>query len=230
MERILVVDSDNPGHKQQAAEWSRYGVGNLRFDNMHEAIAQLKNMDEYLFIAINEDNVLDFMILLPIMRDITDNPIFVITSDYTIEKKVKAISLGADAYDPFNLSSEKNVHNALELLIAHRKRTKRPTKAPQLLIGGDIILSQARRKVFVNDYEISLAKKEFDILRYLMENRGYVVEHKQLLQEIWGENYNEKDTDVLWRTVNRLRAKLSEGEPTGDHIKIERGVGYIFRA
>ena len=50
----------------------------------------------------------------------------------------------------------------------------------------------------------------------------------RLLNEIWGEHYIERDADVLWRTVNRLRIKLSKNHPIGDIIKIERGVGYVL--
>ncbi|MCL2030803.1 MAG: winged helix-turn-helix domain-containing protein, partial [Oscillospiraceae bacterium] len=63
---------------------------------------------------------------------------------------------------------------------------------------------------------------------YLMENSGCVVEHRQLMEEIWGKAYNEKDTDILWRTINRIRTKLSEIYPGNEYIRIERGVGYVF--
>ena len=138
------------------------------------------------------------------------------------------MSLGADVYDPFVSYTKQAVLLALEMLKAQNRWVKRPQKHVGILTGGDIILSQLRRKVFVKDTEVILAKKEFDILRYLMANSGCVLEHRQLMEEIWGEDYSEKDTDILWRTVNRIRTKLSKIYPNNEYIRIVRGVGYVF--
>ena len=228
MECILSVDNDITSHEKAVAEWKKYGISIKRVDTMHEAIKQLNESGNYLFVGINEDAIPDFMTMLPILRDVTEIPIFVMSSEYTIDKNVRAMSLGADAYDHYNTQPKQNVLLALEILKAQKRWAKRPFSQLEVLAYGEIILSKPRRKVFVNDVEVSLGKKEFDILRYLMMNYGCVVEHKQLLEEIWGESYIEKDTDVLWRTINRLRVKLSEKYPAHEYIKIERGVGYIF--
>ena len=228
MEGILAVAKDIDVHKKAVAEWAKYGISVQRVETMHDAIKQLKQSSNYLFVGIDEDSIPDFMSILPVMRDMTDLPIFVISSNYTIEKNVKALSLGADMYDNFHVQSKHNVLIAMEVLKAQNRWAKRTQKKLEVFVYGDVILSKPRRKVYVNEIEVLLGRKEFDILRYLMANYGCVVEHKQLLREIWGENYSEKDTDVLWRTVNRLRAKLSEKYPVHEYIKIERGVGYVF--
>jgi len=228
MERILAVDINAAVHEEQTVEWAKYGIGTQRVNTISEAINRLLNGDEFLFVVINEDTISDFMIQLPVMREATDLPIFVVTSTYTIDKKIKAMNLGADVYDPFVAYAKQTVLLALETLKAQNRRTKRPQKQFGILTGGDIVLSSLRRKVFVKDTEVSLAKKEFDILRYLMANSGCVMEHKQLMEEIWGKDYNEKDTDILWRTINRIRTKLSESYPDNEYIRIERGVGYVF--
>ena len=228
MERILAVDTNVAVHEEQTEEWAKYGIGTQRVNTMNDAINRLVKGDEFLFIVINEDTITDFMKQLPVMRDATEFPIFVVTSTYTIDKKIKAMSLGADVYDPFVSYTKQTVLLALETLKAQNRWAKRPQKQVVVLTGGDIVLSQLRRKVFVKDTEISMAKKEFDILRYLMANGGCVVEHRLLMEEIWGKDYNEKDTDILWRTVNRIRTKLSKICPDNEYIRIERGVGYVF--
>jgi DNA-binding response OmpR family regulator len=228
MNSILTVDINVVVHEQQSAEWAKYGIYTLRVDSMHNAITLLIRNDEYLFIVINEDSIPDFMSQLRVMRDVTDIPIFVITSSYTIEKKIKAINYGADVYDPFNTYAKDNVLAALELLNAQNRWSKRKHKPMPVLAGGGIILSQSRRKVFIDSIEVPLTKKEFDILRYLMTNSGHVVTHIRLLQNVWGEEYSEADTEVLWRTMNRLRAKLAKSSSKFEYIKVERGVGYQF--
>ncbi|MCL2082180.1 MAG: response regulator transcription factor [Oscillospiraceae bacterium] len=228
MERILAVDTDIAIHEEHTAEWAKYGIGTRRVNTINDAIGRLVAGEEFLFVVINEDTICDFMKQLPIMRDATDMPIFIVTSTYTIDKKIKAMNLGADVYEPFVSYAKQNVLLALETLKAQSRRTKRSQKHVGILTGGDIILSKLRRKVFVKNTEVNLAKKEFDILCYLMDDSGCVVEHKELMEKIWGEDYNEKDTDILWRTMNRIRTKLSEIYPAKEHIRVERGVGYAF--
>jgi DNA-binding response OmpR family regulator len=228
VEHILAVDTNVAVHEEQTKEWAKYGIGTQRVNTMHDAVDRLVKGGEFLFVVINEDTIFDFMKQLPVMRDATDLPIFVVTSAYTIDKKIRAMNLGADVYDPFVSYTKKTVLLALETLKVQNRWSNRAQKQVAILTGGDIILSQLRRKVFVKNTEVSLAKKEFDILRYLMANSGCVVEHKQLMGEIWGKDYNEKDTDILWRTINRIRTKLSGVYPDNGYIRIERGVGYAF--
>ena len=228
MDCILSIDKDTAIHEKTAAEWGKYGISVIRVDTMQKAIKQLTLKGNYLFIIINEDTIPGFITKLSTLRNITDTPIFVMSSTYTVEKTVKAMSNGADAYGRLPDQPKHNVLLALEVLKAQERWAKRPHRPLDILIHGEIILSKTRRKVFVNDFEVSLGKKEFDILETLMSNYGCVMEHKQLLEEIWGETYSEKDADVLWRTINRLRVKLSEQYPVHEYIKIERGVGYVF--
>ena len=228
MEDILAIETDLTVYGKVVAQWKKYGVSIQRVETVQEAIKRIKQGDNHLFIGLNEDAAPDFLSLLPILRDVTDSPIFVTSSSYTIDKNIMAMSLGADAYDRNYESIEHNVLMALEILKVLNRWAKQPDKQLEVFAYGDVILSKPRRKVFINEAEVALARKEFDILQFLMANYGCVVEHEQLLHEIWGDNYGEKDMEVLWRTINRLRVKLSERYPAQEYIKVERGVGYLF--
>jgi len=228
MEQILAVDKNINLHEEQTKEWAKYGINTQRVSTMNEAIKKIAKGGDFILVAINEDTISDFMDQLPIMRDITELPIFVVTSSYTIDKKIRAMNLGADNYEPFVPYTKQGVLLTIETLKLRNRWAKRPQRETAVLIGGDIVLSRLRRKVFVGDSGVSLSKKEFDILHYLMQNSGCVVEHGQLMREIWGEEYSEKDVDVLWRTVNRIRSKLSETHSGSECIRVERGVGYVF--
>ena len=227
---ILAVDTDVAVHERETAEWRQYGFDALRVDTMTEAISLLARRDDFISVAINEDTIPEFMLQLHIMRDVTDLPIFVITSNYTIDKSLKAMSYGVDVYDDFNAYSKNNVLGALSLLKTQNKWVKRPTKTLKVLTGGGIILSPLRRSVFIKDIPVFLAKKEFDILQYLMANSERVVTHARLMRKVWGDRYKSKDMTVLWRTVDRLRRKLFEVSPENEYLEIERGVGYRFSA
>jgi DNA-binding response OmpR family regulator len=194
---------------------------------MHEAIERLTRGGVFLFVAINEDMIPGYTRQLPVMRDTTETPIFVITSSYTREKSVTAMSLGANVYNPFAGVTSENVHAALDILKQQRDGEK-SAKPPPVLFGGDIVLSSLRRVAFVNDTPVELTKTEFDILRYLMANRGIVLTHSQILWKIRGDDYMENGQRFVWRALSRLRIKLAEVAPEHEYIKAEYGVGYKF--
>jgi len=225
---VLAVDKNAAVHKRETAAWEKYGIGSLRVEMMSEAIKLLARRGDFLFIVINEDTIPDFMFQLCIMRDVTRLPIFVITSSYTIEKKVNAMGCGADVYDSFDTYAKDSVISALALLKTQNRRAKRPQKPFRILTGGDIILSPLRRNVFINDTEVPLTKKEFDVLQLLMANNDYVVTHERLLREIWGDNHDLNKTDVVLRTVDSLRGKISEISKANKYIEVEHGVGCRF--
>ena len=218
MNTILAVNANIPVHERQAAECMKHGIAALRVDTMTEAISRLAKGDEFLFVAIIEAATPDFMEQLPIMRDVTHFPIFVFTDSYTAEKKAKAMNLGADVYDPFSAYSE-NILIALEELKAQNRWAKRPVKPLPVLIGGDIILSPPRRKVFVSDKEIILVKKEFDLLRYLIANSGRFLTQEQLLRKVWGEEYSDNGSDHHVGAPLRFSTRRGDslvGEQPGD--------------
>jgi len=226
MDVILAIDTDLSVHERQTVAWKQYGIDILRVDTMHEAIARLSHSGGYFFVAINEDSI-DYVSWLPVLRETTETPIFIITSNYSTEKKAKAISLGADVYDPFADSAIENVHGALALLEAQKRAVKNIKKSPALIIGSNITLSPSRRIVFANDIQISLNRKEFDVLHFLMVNRGRFVTHSQLLRKIWGYE-EETGNEYIWRTINRIRNKLFTISPNHEYIEVERGLGYKF--
>jgi len=226
METILAIDTDITVHEQQTAAWAKVGINTSRADTMSEAILRLIRNDDYIFVAINEDTI-DYLPKLQTMREVTNLPIFVITSDYSTEKKIAAIKAGADVYDPFSKFTQENVTGALELLELQKRWMNRKIKPASVLVGGDVILSTKRRIVFVRDTEISFHKKEFDILRHLIINKGQVLTHAQLIHKVWGDSLSANE-NALWQTIKRLRQKLSEVSPDTEYITVEREVGYKF--
>jgi len=220
----LAVDTDLTVHEQQTAAWAKVGINTSRVDTMTEAISRLTHNSDYLFIAINEDTI-DYLPELPMMREITALPIFVITSDYTTEKKIAAIKAGADVYDPFSKFTHENVIGALELLELPKRWLNREIKPASVLARSDIVISLTRRTVIVNHISVKLNKKEFEILQFLMTNSGIFVTPAKLIDKVWGND--TADNNALWQAVKRLRIKLAEVSPK-EYIESERDTGYKF--
>jgi len=144
METILAIDTDLSVHEQQTAAWAKVGINTSRADTMSEAILLLIRNDDYIFVAINEDTI-DYLPKLQTMREVTNLPIYVITSDYSTEKKIAAIKAGVDVYDPFSKFTQENVTGALELLEMQKRWLNRKLKPMSILIGKDIIISLKHR-------------------------------------------------------------------------------------
>ena len=168
----MAVDKDIAFHKQRTAEWEKYGIGTVRTNSMHEAITKLVHGDRFMFIVINEGSIPDFMAQLPIMRDVTNLPIFVFTNSYAIGKKIKAMDLGADMYDWHNTYVKDDVLEALEILKVQNRWSHRPLNALPVLVCGDIILSPLRHIVFVKDVKVRMVRQHQE---YLGRKRSWSV-------------------------------------------------------
>jgi two-component system response regulator RegX3 len=81
-------------------------------------------------------------------------------------------------------------------------------------------------RVFADGAEISLPRKEFDLLHALLENAGRVVSRRELLDAVWGTGYDGANK-TLEVHIRRLRRKLG-AEPAASRIRTVRGIGYVF--
>lgn len=144
-------------------------------------------------------------------------PVILLTAKDTEFDKVIGLDNGADDY----LAKPFGMMELVSRIKAVLRRGGKP-KAPAELVAGKIILNTEEHRVLIDGQEISLTPKEFYLLRYLMENQGFVFSREKLLSEIWGfEYYGETRTvDVHIRS---LRQKLGTA---GDIIETVRGVGY----
>lgn len=96
------------------------------------------------------------------------------------------------------------------------------------LIAGPLRIDQAGRRVICRGQELELQPKQFDLLTYLVRNRGTVLTRDQLLHNVWGYDY-VGDTRTVDVHVRWLREKLEEEPANPKLIQTVRGVGYVFR-
>lgn len=105
---------------------------------------------------------------------------------------------------------------------AHVKR-QRKVEAPSV-VCGDVHLDMKRREAYHNEALIILTKKEFDLLEYFIRNQNIVLSRDQILNDIWGFDY-DGDTRIVDVHVFKLRNKLSKAKVK---IASSRGVGYLM--
>jgi len=148
-------------------------------------------------------------------------PILVLSARHEERIKVHALDLGADDYltKPFGVD---------ELLARVRALLRRPdttTSRSGVARVGPLVVDLDARRVWRDGVPLDLTPREFDVLAYLLRQKGAVATHRALLTEIWGPAY-DGETQYVWVFVNRLRQKIEDDPAHPRYIVTEPGVGY----
>ncbi len=149
-------------------------------------------------------------------------PVIMLTAKGAEYDKVSALDMGADDYvtKPFGMMELVSRIRAVLRRSSRGKNTDEP-----VLSTGKIKMDVLRHKVTVNGKEVVLTLKEFELLKKLILNLGVVLTREQLLEDIWGYNF-DGETRTVDVHVRSLRQKLGKA---GDQIETVRGVGYRIR-
>jgi two-component system KDP operon response regulator KdpE len=158
------------------------------------------------------------------MRADTQVPIVVLSARGTEADKVNALDLGADDYVTKPFGPE-------ELLARIRVALRRVQSEDQSETGqfraGELTIDYDRRRVALNDAEIRLTPKEFDLLSLLARNHDRVLTHRAILKAVWGPNAVEQP-EHLWTLVAQLRKKIEPDPANPQYLLSEPWVGYRF--
>ena len=225
MELIYVIEEDENIRELIQAALSSYGYQVTAFEAAEPALENIAKDRPALAIF---DLMLPGMDGLQAIEEIRKNPqvsripIIVLTAKDKEFDKVIGLDRGADDYmtKPFSV---------LELAARVRSQLRRESAKEQQLAGslkeGNLIICPATREVFLNGELLHLTLKEYELLKYLVENKTRVVTREQILNQLWGYEY-EGESRTLDMHVRSLRQKL--GESGTEMIKTVRGVGYRF--
>ncbi len=144
-------------------------------------------------------------------------PIIFLTAKDTVQETVEGLKTGANDYikKPFSFDE----------LVERIKVQLRDKAEQETLTLGTIEINIPKHSVTVDKRDVSLTQKEFDLLCYLVKNKGNVCSRTQIIQDVWDIHF-EYDTGVIDVFMNSLRKKLNL-KVDEDYIKTIRGVGYI---
>jgi DNA-binding response OmpR family regulator len=147
----------------------------------------------------------------------TKVPILFLTAKDTVQETVEGLKAGANDYikKPFSFDE----------LVERIKVQLRDQPDEEILQLGPIEINLQKHQVTVDKKEISFTQKEFDLLYYLVKNKGKVCSRTQIIQDVWDIHF-EYDTGVIDVFMNAIRKKLNL-KVEEDFIKTIRGVGYI---
>ena len=157
-----------------------------------------------------------------LIRSQSDIPIVILSIRNAEKDKVEALDAGADDYITKPFSTPELL---ARIRAALRRTPLQSAGAPEVVKLGRTEINFVARRVTVEDREIRLTPKEFDLLRYLASHPDVVIPHAKLLQAVWGPDYGE-EVEYLRVFINQLRKKI---EPDPSHpafLLTEPWVGY----
>jgi two-component system, OmpR family, KDP operon response regulator KdpE len=158
------------------------------------------------------------------VRGWTSTPIIVLSAWGQESQKVAALDAGADDYvtKPFGMD---------ELLARLRAAVRRAAPAPDqpVVATGDFTVDLASKRITRSGQDVRLTPTEWQLLEVLVRNRGRLVTQRQLLHEVWGQQY-ETESHYLRVHVAHLRRKIEPDPACPRYLLTEPGMGYRFEA
>jgi DNA-binding response OmpR family regulator len=162
------------------------------------------------------------------IREFSDVPIIMLTAKSEDMDKIIGFEYGADDYitKPFNVLELKA---RVKALLKRSGGARRQTESEAVLTVGNISINSNMRSAENDGEPVELTVKEFDLIELLMKNPGRVYSRENLLDLIWGYEY-QGDIRTVDVHVRRLREKLEKNPAEPEHIMTKWGVGYYFKA
>lgn len=221
MKRILIVEDE--------VSISDFVKLELEYEGYHVCIKE-DGRDGLQEALDNEYDIIILDIMLPSMNGFEvcrrikkekNTPIIMLSARDSVVDKVNGLQIGADDYIPKPF--------AIEELVARIEAVfRRQDNLNDYIVRfKNITINRKSREVKKDNMEINLTAKEYELLMVLIENKNNVVTREQLLEKIWGYEY-EPETNVTDVYVRYLRAKLNP-EDKEEYIQTVRSVGYIMR-
>lgn len=220
---ILLVEKGESIYKRIEPGWSERGTMLVRVDTMSKAVEQLFHSGvTFLFVAINADSI-KWKPLLPVMREHSIIPIFLIAAHCTVPEKAEALRAGADAFYPLSHNAQDDIELALaymQRLDAQREQADRP------LVWRDLVIDPAMHIATLKDKKLHLTPLGFSILRLLVLKRGRPMSKEVIYSLGWPDDTCTDIDGVVASQIHLLRDEIRKYAVDEDYIVNEWGIGY----
>ena len=228
-ERILIVDDE-----ETLCEVLKLNLENEGYDvDIAFSAEQALNLDlkqySLILLDIMMGEISGIKMAKMLKADVTtaDIPIIFCTARDNEDDMIMGLNIGADDYimKPYTVRNViARVKSVLRRANGHKVNTHVTEKSNILQVEG-LVLDLEFKRCTIDDIEIKLAKKEFELLAYLISHRGKICSREQILSRVWSD-----EVVVLDRTIDvnitRLRSKIGT---YGSYIVTRSGFGYGFR-
>ena len=223
METIFIVEDDEDIREIVLYALRSAGFDGIGFESSEKFFAEIEKLLPSLVlldIMLPGDDGLSILKRLRGNPQTATLPIIMLTAKGSEYDKVKGLDLGADDYvaKPFGVMELISRINAL------LRRAVKPQEANEILEYQNIVFDNTRHEVTVDGVPVALTHKEYQLLHYLMLNKGLVMGRDRIMEAVWGYDF-EGESRTLDMHIHTLRTKTGTA---GGYIKTVRNVGFKF--
>ncbi|MCQ2978667.1 MAG: response regulator YycF [Clostridia bacterium] len=232
MQKVLVVDDEQSIVDILEFNLKKEGYEVICAFDGEEGLSKAQNEKPDLILLDIMMPKLDGIEVCKRVRQTSNVPILMLTARAEEVDKVLGLELGADDY----ITKPFSVRELMARVKANIRKMARTTEMqPQVeeekanvVKLGNLSIDLNMYEVRKNDEIVELTVREFELLKFLMEQKGQVFPREQLLEKVWGYEYygDVRTVDV---TVRRLREKIEDKPANPTYICTKRGVGYYFK-
>ena len=221
--RILIVEDEKRVHQflKKGFQSESYSVDVATDGESGSLLARSEPYDAIILDIMlpGKDGI---EVLKEIRRANIDSPVLILSARNDVDDRVQALNLGADDYLPKPFSFSEVLARVRAIV-----RRKSPDIQSSALSVGDLTLDLLSRQVTRGGKDIPLTTKEFELLEYLIRNKGRVLSRIILMEHIWDINF-DSETNVVDVMINRLRRKIDDDAGV-KLIHTVRGAGYVLK-
>ncbi|MFC9539083.1 response regulator transcription factor [Lysinibacillus sp. NPDC056959] len=223
--KVLIVDDDPEIRNLISIYLENEGLETIKASDALEALELLEVHHFDLIILDIMMPEMDGIEACLKIREERIMPIIMLSAKSDDIDKIQGLSSGADDYlsKPFN---------PLELIARVKSQLRRYKKyniatesTKSVFKIGDLTINTDTRQVWINNSEVRLTPKEFDILELLARNKGIVLSIEKIYDAVWQENYFKSDNTVMVH-ITKIRFKIEDDPKNPIYIKTVWGVGY----
>ncbi|MGI6259405.1 MAG: response regulator transcription factor [Anaerolineaceae bacterium] len=223
--KILVVDDERGLVKIIRLNLEQDGFEVVEANNGTQAMEKLRTtLPDLILLDVMMPDI-DGFTVLKMVREIGNTPVIMLTAKGQEDDKVKGLELGADDYvtKPF---SPRELTSRIRAVL-RRGNFSKDEESGQIVIDDRLTIDFSRHEVWVEGELVQLRPTEYRLLYHLVQNAGWVLTHDQILNKVWGYEY-ENEPHYVRLYINYLRKKIEVDPSNPQYILTERGVGYRF--
>ncbi len=217
-QKLLIVDDEQEIVEMMKSYFERqYDV--LTAYNGREAMVRAAQKPDLILLDINMPGM-DGLTVCQNIREYVSCPILFLTARVESSDKIIGFQTGADDYivKPFDLDE------LAARVAAHLRRERRRQESGSVRFFGELAIDYSGRSVMVGGEQVSLSRKEFDIVELLSLNAGQVFDRERIYERVWGID-GDGNSDTVMEHVRKIRAKLA-GHTMHSYIDTVWGCGY----
>lgn len=225
--KVLVVDDERLIVKGIRFSLEQEGMEvDTAFDG-EEAVEKAKEKEYDIILLDIMLPKLDGLQVCQQIREFSNVPIIMLTAKGDDMDKIMGLEYGADDYitKPFNILEVKARIKA----IMRRTVSQSGSNKEMILEAGTMKLDLDERRVYIEEKEMNLTSKEYDVLELLAKNANHVYSREKLLHMVWGVDY-PGDVRTVDVHIRRLREKIEKNPSEPKFVHTKWGVGYYFKA